>query len=115
MNKFFQSFGLKDGDIVNIEVQSNLASSSDYQLSTPAANNSKLLETVDIQSLVANLVKGIKVPLNRKGNQNMKDRSISLDIFNSLKQPGRIDGLRNFSSKLADIYEADPSNYGILK
>lgn len=63
---------------------------------------------------MANLVKGIKVPVSKKEQENKNDRSVSLKIFKSLTQPNRLEALRSFSIKLADVYEANPSNYGLF-
>lgn len=79
-----------------------------------ASSNAKKSDSVNISNLVANLVKGIKVPENKTEQKDQKDRASSIKIFSSLEQPSRLDALRSISPKLAEIYEANPSNYGIF-
>ncbi|KAI1696855.1 aspartyl protease domain-containing protein [Ditylenchus destructor] len=108
MQKEIQSFGIKDGDLVNIQKNPIPAAQPRSQPSA-AQMPSSSSGAPNINALVSNLVKSIKVPGTVA--QDDKERKMTRNLFESLVNPGRVDYLRAMAPDLVAAYEANSTDY----
>ncbi|KAI1708013.1 aspartyl protease domain-containing protein [Ditylenchus destructor] len=108
MQKQIQSFGIKDGDLVNIQKNPTPAARSQASAAQMPSSSSG---APNINALVSNLVKSIKVPGTQTAARDDKERAMTRKLFESLVNPGQVDYIRAMAPDLVAAYEANPTDY----